>query len=35
LGRWSSDAFLRYLRFSDDDIAGFLSRMSMGRREPR
>ena len=35
LGRWSSDAFLRYLRFSDDDIAGFLSRMSLGRREPR
>lgn len=33
LGRWSSDAFLRYLRYSDDDIAVFLSRMSQS--DPR
>ena len=31
LGRWSSDAFLRYLRFSDDDIANFLTCMSHER----
>ena len=28
LGRWSSDAFLRYLRFSSEDISRFHCRMS-------
>lgn len=28
LGRWSSDAYLRYIRYSDDDISQFLFRMS-------
>ena len=32
IGRWSSDCYLRYLRFSDSDISKFISYMAKVRR---